>query len=110
MPHGLPCLPKPGLRELSLGRWEGLTFDKVQWKYPGDYNARGMDIVNFRPPEGESFLDCSFRVIPTFYEILSSTRGNILVVGHAGVNRIILSQALGKPMDSRWTSIRNTAV
>jgi broad specificity phosphatase PhoE len=38
-------------------------------------------------------------VIPAFYEIIQSTRGNVLIVAHAGVNRIILSQVLGKSLD-----------
>jgi len=33
------------------------------------------------------------------YDILHSTRGDILIVGHAGVNRILLSQALGRSLD-----------
>ena len=98
-PHGLPCFSRPSLREISLGRWDGLTFEEVRRKHPEEFNARRMDIVHYQPPEGESFLDCALRVIPAFYEILNSTRGNILIVGHAGVNRIVLSQALGWPMD-----------
>ena len=53
----------------------------------------------FAPRREKAFLDCTFRVIPAFYETLNSTRGNILIVGHAGVNRIILSQALGRSLE-----------
>jgi molybdenum cofactor cytidylyltransferase len=98
-PHRISCLPKRDLREISLGRWEGLTFDEVRSQHPEEFRARGFDIVHYRPPEGESFLDCTFRVIPAFYEILHSTRGNILIVGHAGINRIILSQALSRSLE-----------
>ena len=98
-PHDISCIPRRGLREISLGQWEGLTFDEVRRQHPEEFHARGLDIVHFRPPEGESFLDCTFRVIPAFYETLTSTRGNILIVGHSGVNRIILSQALGRSLE-----------
>jgi alpha-ribazole phosphatase len=98
-PHQISCIPRRDLREISLGRWEGLTFDEVRRQYPEEFHARGFDIVHYSPPEGESFLDCTLRVIPAFYEILNSTRGNILIVGHAGVNRIILSQALGRSLE-----------
>jgi probable phosphoglycerate mutase len=98
-PHHISYVPRRDLREISLGRWEGLTFDEVRRQHPEQFRARGLDIVHFHPPEGESFLDCTFRVIPTFYEILASTRGNVLIVGHAGVNRIILSQALGRSLE-----------
>jgi molybdenum cofactor cytidylyltransferase len=102
-PHRLPCIPRRDLREISLGRWEGLTFDEVRRQYPEEFLARGRDIVHYRPPEGESVLDCTFRVIPAFYEILNATWGDILVVGHAGVNRIILSQALGRSLEDLFT-------
>ena len=97
-PHHISCIPRRDLREISLGRWEGLTFDEVRRRRPEEFHARGLDIVHFRPTEGESFLDCTFRVIPAFYEILASALGNVLIVGHAGVNRIILSQVLGRSL------------
>jgi probable phosphoglycerate mutase len=40
------------------------------------------------------------RVIPGSFEMLQSTRGDILIVGHAGVNRIILCQVLGMPLQN----------
>jgi probable phosphoglycerate mutase len=98
-PHHISCIPRRDLREISLGRWEGLTFDEVRRRHPEEFHARGLDIVHFRPTEGESFLDCAFRVVPAFYEIVTSTPGNVLIVGHAGVNRIILSQALGRSLE-----------
>ena len=91
----LVALQRPELREISLGQWEGLTFDEVDQKYPEQFKNRGRDIVHYQPPDGESFFDCARRVIPAFYSLLHATRGNILIVGHAGVNRIILCQALG---------------
>jgi molybdenum cofactor cytidylyltransferase len=95
----LSPIQKPELREISLGEWEGLTFDEVSRKHPEDFKERGLDLVHYQPPGGESFLDCTKRVIPAFYEMIHSTRGNILIVGHAGVNRIILCQVLGKCLD-----------
>ena len=92
-----PCRT-PSFREVSLGKWEGLQFDEVRRLYPEEYEQRGLDIVNFRPPGGESFLECSYRVIPALYEALRSTRGDIVIVGHAGVNRILLCRVLGKSM------------
>jgi alpha-ribazole phosphatase len=99
MPHQVPCIRWRELREISLGRWEGMSFDEVRSLYADEFQARGRDIVHYRPPGGESFLECSFRVIPAFYEILNSTHGNILIVGHAGVNRIILSSALDRSLE-----------
>jgi probable phosphoglycerate mutase len=97
-PHGMKPQPLTELREIHLGEWEGMDFDQVRRKFPGQFEARGLNIVHYRTPEGESFQDCALRVIPTLYNILHSTRGDILIVGHAGINRIILSQAMGTDM------------
>jgi broad specificity phosphatase PhoE len=99
-PHGLEPFVNRNWREIGLGDWEGLTFDEVRQRFPSQYEERGKNIVLFRPPGGESFLDCAFRVIPALFEALRSTRGDILIVGHAGVNRILICQATGKSMDA----------
>ncbi len=92
---GLPITVVPALREIGLGQWEGLTFKEVSRCFPEEFQERGRDIVNHHPPGGESFFDCAKRVIPALYDIVLSTGGDCLIVGHAGVNRIILCQALG---------------
>jgi probable phosphoglycerate mutase len=90
----------PELREISLGDWEGSSFREIARRFPAEYEARGRDLENWRPPNGESFADCRKRVLPFLNEIFSSSQGCILVVGHAGVNRLILCEALGIPTSS----------
>ena len=51
-PHGMEPGGRRGLREIFLGRWEGLTFNEVSSRYPEEYRARGLDLVNYRPPGG----------------------------------------------------------
>ncbi len=99
-PHGLDPGARPDLREIALGAWEGLSFAQVQQMFPQSYEERGRDLVLFRPPGGESFLDCALRVIPALYDMLQLTSGNLLIVGHAGVNRILLSQLMGNPAET----------
>jgi alpha-ribazole phosphatase len=99
-PHDLPINARRDLREIALGRWEGLAFDEIRRRHAGDYEERGRGIVHFRPPGGESFLDCTCRVIPALFHMLRSTRGDILVAGHAGVNRILLCHARSRSLDS----------
>lgn len=88
----------PALREISLGEWEGLTFQEIKQRFPEEYAARGRDIEKWRPPGGESFAECRARVMPALLETLDQSRGNILLVGHAGVNRLILCDALEIPI------------
>jgi alpha-ribazole phosphatase len=90
----------PGLREISLGEWEGLSFREIEDRFPEEYAARGRDIENWRPPGGESFADCRVRVMDALHGILDRSQGNVLVVGHAGVNRLILCHSLGIPISN----------
>jgi molybdenum cofactor cytidylyltransferase len=97
-PHGLAPRIRRELREIDLGAWEGLTFDEVKQRYPEAYAARGRDFSHFRPPGGESFLDCAHRVLPAVHEALCAGPGQVLIVGHAGVNRILLCLAQGRSL------------
>lgn len=97
-PHGLCPEARPEMREIALGEWDGLTFDEVREKHPAAFAERGRDIVHFRPAGGESFMDCCLRIIPSFTSIIRETRGDLAIIGHAGVNRIILCQILGRPL------------
>ena len=85
-------------REISLGEWEGCTFSDIEQRFPAEYTARGRDIENWRPAGGESFADCRARVMDALGAILHSAEGSILLVAHAGVNRLILCEALSVPV------------
>lgn len=96
--HELIC-PVPALREINLGQWDGLAMAEIHQRYPEEYRKRGIDLVNFHPPAGESFHDLAIRIIPQFNKLMDASRGHEVMVGHAGVNRVILCHILGMPMD-----------
>lgn len=98
--HSCPLRIIKELREINLGRWEGLRKAEVKALYPGEYELRGLDLVSYRPPEGESFADLQKRVVPVYREIIDSCDGDIIIVSHAGVNRVILCDLLGVPLDN----------
>lgn len=85
-------------REIHLGQWEGRPFNEIKTEYPEAYAARGRDWSGFRPPGGESFSDLRRRVIPAVERCLGETAGDLLLVAHAGVNRVILCHFLGMPL------------
>lgn len=98
--HNIQPVAYPELREINLGEWEGRTFEEICRKYPEEFKQRGKDIANYRPPGGESFADCGSRVISKLNDILQSTSGNIVIAGHAGMNRVILCHMLGMPVEN----------
>lgn len=103
---GLNPRPEPvrlaGLREICLGEWEGLGAEEVRQRFPGQLELRGEDLAGYRPPGGESFSDLAERVLPALDEAAQRTldAGSrlALLVAHGGVNRTILCQALGLPL------------
>lgn len=86
------------LREINMGDWEGYTFADIARRFPDEFKARGADIGYYRVTGGESFADCYQRVLMAFHEIINSSEGNVLFVGHAGVNRLLLCHILGMPL------------
>ncbi len=92
--------PLHKLREINMGAWDGLSFDDVRRLYPEEYAKRGAGMTTYRPPGGESFSDLAARVIPLFVEIVRGAAGNVLIVGHAGVNMVIICYILGMPLEN----------
>lgn len=94
--------PLPALREIRLGQWEGLNAEEVRERFPGQLERRGEDMADCRPAGGESFADLLARVLPAVEDIARRAAAAedrlVLVVAHAGVNRALLCQALGLPL------------
>lgn len=94
--RGLEVRVVPEFREVNFGVWEGLTFDEIAARYPQELEGRFRDLAGYRIPGGESLLDVQGRVLPRLREILADNPGRSLaLVAHAGVNRVILADALG---------------
>lgn len=95
----LPVESRGDFNELNFGHWEGLSFAEISSRYPEELAGRLEDLVNFRIPGGESLADVRARVLPCLQELLlQHAGGTILLVAHAGINRVILCQALGLSM------------
>lgn len=103
--RGRDCRPWPvrELREIGLGDWEGRTFDEVRAQYPQEYQERGRDLAGYRPPGGESFADLQQRVLSAFSAAAEKTGGDFLIVGHAGVNRVLLCGFMRRPLQELFS-------
>jgi broad specificity phosphatase PhoE len=95
-PHALTPIPRDGLREISHGRWEGLTRHDVESRYPDEYAAWESDPFTFAPQGGESGVAVLARALPVLREIVVSHVGqNVMVVSHKATLRLLLSSLLG---------------
>jgi broad specificity phosphatase PhoE len=95
-PHGLDPTVRDGLREISHGRWEGLTRREVEERYADEYAAWEEDPFTFAPKDGESGLSVLARALPVVREIVVAHRDQVvMVVSHKATLRLILSSLLG---------------
>lgn len=91
-------------RELNMGLWDGLTTKEVLEKHGERIKEWWRDPSLFRTPEGESLLDLAQRVLPALEEVLARHRGEtICLVGHGGVNRVILFAAMNLSLKSYYS-------
>lgn len=87
---------RDGLREISHGRWEGLTREDVERQFAGEYTAWEADPFTFAPAGGESGVTVLARALPVIREIVTSHTGQqLLVVSHKATLRLLLSSLLG---------------
>lgn len=105
---GIEPVRRSELRELNIGIWEGLTWQEIQSGWPEEWQARLADLVNYRVPNGENLLDVESRVMPVINEIVERHQGQeVLVVGHGGVNRVVLLNAIGAPLKGMFNIEQN---
>ncbi|ATW25748.1 histidine phosphatase family protein [Candidatus Formimonas warabiya] len=86
----VPIVYQEGLREIHMGDWENKTFEEIKEQYPDEYRKRGRDFAHFAPKNGESFAACLDRGKKVFRHLVQDSTGNIAVIGHGGLNRVLL--------------------
>lgn len=88
----------PALSEINFGAFEGLRFDEIKRTHPERYKQWMEEPTNIKFPGGESFVEMRTRVL-SFLRQFSRARlqRKVLLISHAGVNRIIVASALRLP-------------
>jgi alpha-ribazole phosphatase len=103
-PRGLTPVIVPALREMAMGRWEGLTADQIKDREPAAFETWMASVGEFPFPEGESVPDLAARAWPAFDALVTTHAGStIAIVAHGGTNRMLLCRALGLPLDRLLT-------
>jgi probable phosphoglycerate mutase len=95
-PLALEPARRDGLREISHGRWEGLSRAEVEERFAGEYAAWEADPFTFAPAGGESGVAVLARALPVVREIVVRHAGKrVLVVSHKATLRLLLASLLG---------------
>jgi alpha-ribazole phosphatase len=99
--HDMTPVCYPELRELSFGKWEGLSLKKLNSKYPGEVQKRFANPATFKAEGGETLHQLIERTLPKYEEIIANHVGEeIVIMSHGGVNRVILGHLLGIPLNN----------
>lgn len=97
--HGLAPRLEPRLRELHIGHWEGKTWQQLMDEHPEEWQARLDDLVHYQVRDGESLQQMAGRVRTALREAVQRhPDAEIVLIGHGGVNRVILLDAIGAPL------------
>lgn len=94
---GTPVKVEPGLREIDVGSWQGLTRAEVEASFPEQYQAwvAGRPVLD-RGGETKAQLDARVRAVLAGIEVRYA-----LLVTHGGTSRSIFDILLGLPGPSR---------
>ena len=88
-----------GLVDIDFGEWEGRRFEELEESDPELYRSWMTRPTRTRFPGGEDFDELKARVLAAVGEI-RVLPGSAAIVAHAGVNRVVLADALGLPDDA----------
>ncbi len=94
--RNIACHLNSDLREMDFGCWDGQSAEAIYKVSPELLTAFWENPAQFSPPDGEPWAEFSARVRSAWHELLLTFPGqHLLVVGHAGVQRLILAEVLG---------------
>lgn len=88
MARGAPIRILDGLREISHGDWNGLTWAQIEARDPQIARRKLEDWRGVTAPNGEPYEDFNARVMAAF-ELIRGGPRPAAIVAHAGVNRRI---------------------
>lgn len=101
--HSLPIQEREELKSVNYGDWEGRLLEEVARDYPQLYREYIEHIESFRFPQGETLDDLRKRALSVVEEaLLSFPGGQILVVTHQVVSRVLICALIGIDNSFYW--------
>ena len=109
---GLEVKPEPELREIYVGKWQGMLSSKALEMYPEEYGKWRRDRWNACAIEGESTQEAAKRAHDAMWRIAKAhPEETVMVASHGGLMHTLLCEWMGEPyeriMELPW--IKNAA-
>ena len=102
--RAVPLEITPELREMSYGRWEGMTHPEIQAAYKDEYAEYLRGDVAFVPSGGEGPLRLMSRLVPLAHRLQTTHRvdEDLLLVTHGGTIKGLLVLLMQFPPERFW--------
>jgi len=84
-----------GLIDLDFGEWQSLPEQEVKRLYPAILNEWHNNPHKAKMPGGESLEDARKRAVAVVDDVLSRHQGNVLLVSHRVVIKVLICYLLG---------------
>lgn len=110
--HDLPLQLDERLMEIGFGSWEGRTAEELMENDAETLRNFWSDPVNYRPEGAEPLADFRDRIIAGWNDVLTQHTGkHLLIVGHAGMMRMIIRHVLDMPLERMFRlSVPNAGI
>lgn len=93
---------EPDIQECNFGIWEGWKIDEISEKFPEESNCFWNEPEKYESINGENFDEVKERVLNAIYKIAQSNDGNVLVVAHGIVVKILMNHFMDKGIETLW--------
>lgn len=109
---GIDMKAESRLVEIGFGEWEGRTAGELEQEEPGQVQRFLKDPLNNTPPGAETLREFETRIINAWNDVLQQYYGqHVLLIGHAGVMRMIIRHVLDMPIDRMYRiQVANAAI
>lgn len=98
--HNLPLAFDDRFMEIGFGDWEGLTKEQIVAKDPEALHRFYDDPITHRPAGAETLAEFQGRIVAAWEQLLADYAGQqLLLVGHAGVIRMVVRHVLDTPLE-----------
>jgi alpha-ribazole phosphatase/probable phosphoglycerate mutase len=110
--HALPLSLEERFKEIGFGVWEGRTKAEITAQNPDALERFYADPVRHRPPRAEPLSEFQQRIVAAWWDLLQAhAGGQVLLVAHAGVIRMLLSHVLAAPPERMFRiQVPNAAI
>jgi broad specificity phosphatase PhoE len=98
----VPVQAVEGLIDIDYGEWQSLSEQEVKRRYPALYEEWCNNPHRVTIPGGENLEDVKERAVRVVNEAVSKHQGNVVLVSHRVVNKVLICFLLGLDNSHFW--------